>query len=78
MPPKENKQLAAWKQAFDDVIDHYHSLKSSTGGVKGIDYSKVGGGNTDNLLIVNPSDFICDVELAAGKALLVCCPRDTC
>lgn len=61
---------ASYKLAFDSVIDHYHSLKSSTGSIRGLDYSKTGQGtNNANILRVSPSDFICDVELAARRAL---------
>lgn len=66
----EIKQVVSWKESFDEVIDHYQSLKSSVGGVKGLDYSRSGGGgNSANMIVVSPSDFICDVELAARRAL---------
>lgn len=59
------------KAAFDEVIDHYHAVKSALGsGIKALDYSRCGSGvNTDNVLIMSATEFVCDVELAAAKAL---------
>jgi hypothetical protein len=73
MQPKSSQESREQenKSAFDEVIDHYHTVKSAAGGViKSIDYSKVNeGGNTCNVVIMSPIDFLCDVELAAHKAL---------
>ena len=62
-------QIVHWKQAFDETIDHYHTLKSCNVSIKGLDYSKTGGGTNSNVIHCSASDFICDVELAARRVL---------
>lgn len=69
-PSPQASRAAGYKLAFDAVIDHYQSLRFSTGAIRGLDYSKSGQGtNNANVLRVSPSDFVCDVELAGRRAL---------
>lgn len=62
----------SYKNAFDQVIEHYQELKhSSEKELRGTDYSKMhdSAGNTANIVQVNKTDFICDVELAVRRGL---------
>ena len=63
---------ASWRQAFDSVIDIYVSVKSTHGSNRNIDYQKLEqtkGNSSHKIVRPSPSDFICDVELAAAKTL---------
>lgn len=63
----------SWRSAFDVVIPTFMEIKQSHGHLGAIDYSKAleatGGGASKGIVRVSISDFLCEVEIAARRAL---------
>jgi hypothetical protein len=61
------------KQIFESSMDHYMEVKKTHGSIQTLDYrhaaEKVDGNRSSRLVTPDPSDFLCDVELAAKRAL---------
>ena len=71
--PKNNK-VQFWRSVFCDVIEEYQHIKSITGTLSAINYEVAldgssGGSRCSKVVRPSLSDFVCDVETAARRAL---------
>jgi hypothetical protein len=68
---KNKKRL--WRQAFSKVMERYAELRMSDGSIGAFNYSEPesfnGGSFNSKIVGTSISDYICDVEIAARRAL---------